>query len=510
MGKLGESEFAEIEYEFKPSADAQKIAPADLPIVERAIDPLREKFYAMRDLASGNPFARNDAALFYKQAKFMEDFTDDFEGHAPFSMYFPYYQHMGYDQLRTYFTWRTKIRSGEMLPATLSYVFLYIYELLSGIGIDNPEDGLDQLMAIWNTCRESEPTLDDYIPRWLKDYHIYYNLPHSFADFISEHHLQSHYADLFLFDFDTENCLENFNGISGYDITKSKFYNDGNETLIRDCFYSVLLSIREFATAHDFRFEDLFIFKVWSGVHWHPFRRALFYPWLQQADRRVAISAAEVYRCKDNSWTADIPIHHSGRREFVGYLIKKTEACLRQTVKYKFNITASLSNANQSAQKLKALGISLTDFALLIEQSVAQFHAELTRTVVTVDHGNLARIREEALDTQDKLIVPEDDSLVVAPPQMATPLPSLPIAADSHTDGWAALKDALSAMELNALAIILQGADIKVFADENGVMLEVLADGINEKAADCVGDNILDDEMIIYDEYLDKVTEMVE
>ncbi|MCL2402300.1 MAG: hypothetical protein FWC90_06620, partial [Oscillospiraceae bacterium] len=98
MEKFGESEFAEIEYEFKPSAGAQKIAPVDLLIVKRALDPIREKFYAMRDLASGNPFARNDASLFYKQAKFMEDFSDDFEGHATFSMYFPYYQHMGYDQ----------------------------------------------------------------------------------------------------------------------------------------------------------------------------------------------------------------------------------------------------------------------------------------------------------------------------------------------------------------------------------------------------------------------------
>ncbi|MCL2409899.1 MAG: TerB N-terminal domain-containing protein [Oscillospiraceae bacterium] len=509
MVKFDESGFAEIEYEFKPNADAQKIAPVNLPIVERALDPIREKFYAMRNLASGNPFARNDAALFYKQAKFMEDFSDDFDGHAAFSMYFPYYQHMGYDQLRTYFTWRTKIRSGEMLPASLSYAFLYIYELLSGIGVDNPEDGLDKLMAVWSACRESEPTLDDYIPRWLKDYHIYYNLPHSFTDFVSEYNLQSHYADLFLFDFDAENCLTRFNDISGYDVTKSKFYSDGNESLLRDCFYSVLLNIREFAASRNFQFEDLFIFRVWSGVHWHPFRRALFYPWLQQPDRRVEISATEIYYCNGNSWTADIPVHHSGRREFVGYLIKKTESCLRQAVKYKFNITASLSNENQAALKLKELGSTLTDFAQLIEQSVAQFHAEMTRTVVTVDHSNLARIREEALGTQDKLIVTEEDSATAAPPQNAMPLPSQSVEPDLLSDGWSSLKSALSATERNALAIILQGTDIKAFADENGVMLEVLADGINEKAVDCIGDNILDDS-IIYDEYLEKVTEMVE
>ena len=99
-------EFAEVEYEVgvtdakarRPSASA---IPAAQPIAQREIDPIRELFFHMRNLASGNPFARNDAGLFYKQAKFMERFSDDYWGQARFSMYYPYYQHMGYEQLRT-------------------------------------------------------------------------------------------------------------------------------------------------------------------------------------------------------------------------------------------------------------------------------------------------------------------------------------------------------------------------------------------------------------------------
>ena len=78
----------------------------------------------------------------------------------------------------------------------------------------------------------------------------------------------------------------------------------------------------------------------------------------------------------------------------------------------------------------------------------------------------------------------------------------------SFADGWKALKNALTDVERQALSLALQeGADIKAFAVENGIMLEVLADSINEKAADCIGDSLLeiDDDIVLYDEYRENV-----
>jgi hypothetical protein len=45
-------------------------------------------------------------SVFIRQARFMADFEDDYQKLAPFSMFYPYYQMMSYEQLRTYFTWR--------------------------------------------------------------------------------------------------------------------------------------------------------------------------------------------------------------------------------------------------------------------------------------------------------------------------------------------------------------------------------------------------------------------
>ena len=96
---------------------------------------------------------------------------------------------MGYGQLRTYFTWRTKVRQGDILQTSLSYVFLYLYELLNNIGVESPQEGMERLMLLWDAYRVYDESIDKYVLRWLKDYHIYYELPWSFRDFVQRHNL---------------------------------------------------------------------------------------------------------------------------------------------------------------------------------------------------------------------------------------------------------------------------------------------------------------------------------
>jgi len=540
---MDDLKFAEIEIETKtdrsPAGEAalrffSSVSPPPSsmaqPIKPRIIDPIREKFYEMRKLASERPFARSDSELFYRQAIFMEDFTDDYEGNAKFNMYYPFYQNMGYDYLRTYFTWRTKVRQGEIQSISLSYIFLYVYELLSGIGTSDPKDGLDKLLEIWKTFSKEYPTIEKYLPKWLKDYHIFYELPHSFTEFIEEHKMQKYYSMTLLFDENTENKLELWNGISGYDITNSKFYKEGNEELLSDCFNAVFIAIQDFCTERNTRLEDLLVYSVSRRSPWQPFKQAHFGSRERQTDREIKISEFERYYCKHGQWTANIPIFYSSQKDFVGYILKKTEACLRQEVKYKYKLVADIKTGSKPFRELQRPAAKRIELDKVIEKAVADFHRDLTRTVVKVDHTNLARIREEALETQEQLIVPEEDIVHSRPTEKTSTHPSSLRGAEgdaaiqtplltkqseeeveltmSFADGWKALKEALTDIERQALLIALNdGAGVKSLADENSIMLEVLADSINEKAADFIGDSILeiDDEMILYDEYRENI-----
>jgi len=536
-----DDKFAEIEIETNQNRSAagdaalrffSPVSPPE-PIKPRIIDPIREKFYEMRKLASVRPFARNDSELFYRQAKFMEDFTDNYEGNARFNMYYPFYQNMGYEYLRTYFTWRSKVRNDDIQPTSLSYIFLYIYELLSGIGTDDPTDGLNRLMVIWNTFSTEYSVIAKYLPKWIKDYFIFYELPHNFSDFVKENKMQKHYSLSLLFNENTRDKLELWNGISGYDVTNSKYYKEDNEQLMSDCFEVVLHEIQEFCKKRNTRFEDLLVYSVSRRSPWYPFKQALFCRQIKQNDREIIISEFEKYYCKNNQWTASLPIYYSTQKDFVGYVIKKTEACLRLETKYKYKLVADMKSGKRPFRELQRPAAKRAELDKVIEKAVADFYKELNRTIVKVDHSNLKRIREEALETQEQLIVPEDASNTTSGhseqseeshPAQSPPSPrhcgfdpqshatEEPLTL-SFADGWKALKEALTDIERKALSLVLQddtgnnSADIKAFADKNGIMLEVLADNINEKAADSIGDSILeiDDEIILYDEYRENI-----
>jgi hypothetical protein len=150
--------FYEIEYGNHPVEGVGRFVLKSQKIEPKKPDKIREVFEQMREISRhnasyssdylrffGRRIQQDNSNVFYKQGMFMKDFEDDYEENASFSSYFPYYQMLNYEQLRTYFTWRTKVRKGEITDTSMSYVFMYIYELLNNIGVENPQDGLSNI-----------------------------------------------------------------------------------------------------------------------------------------------------------------------------------------------------------------------------------------------------------------------------------------------------------------------------------------------------------------------------
>lgn len=577
-------------------------------------DEVREQFNRMRDIARGFrtyhstvynnsrfynlKVQQENSIIFYKQGFFMKDFEDTYDKRVPYSSYFPYYQMMGYEQLRTYFTWRTQIRRGIVTQNSLSYAYLYIYELLNNIGVQNPQDGLDRLMFFWKEYRIFDNSVDKYIIKWLKDYHIYYEPAQSFSEFAQRYGLTGYYQEL----SDSEDRFSLLCATSKYDIRKSVFFTEDRAQLIEDCVMWVLKRIRECFTDHHLDFDEFLRQPAKNMTPWVPFKGALFHPWLSQRDRQVVFSEKEIYTCHQNRWYHQTSLTNESGRKLLGYIIKQTEVALRQAVKFKYKLTANIQSVDfVIITRLSAYEVNLEH---VINQAVTEFYREATKTVVKVDAAALERIRREALITQEKLTVPEEEAAVLpetpefsisvgqyAPqdeqipphdeisalsenqtshssdllknfeehsqeqflkntredlqaesledsrthsqmksledfwihPQTKSPEDSqessqakspedswvhsqAEFPKDTLDDSWAILRDALSETERTALAYLLNGGDdIKGFADEHRVMLEVLMDGINEKAMDTIGDSLVDEEFTIYEDYLEEV-----
>lgn len=118
----------------------------------------------------------SEAELFYRQGLLMADFEDDCPYNGTFKSYFPTYNAMSDRQLRGYFTWRAQVRRGTVEETSTSFAFLYLYELICGIGVDDPLDGFNKIKAFWDVYRAFEPGIDRFARVWLQDYAVLHGL----------------------------------------------------------------------------------------------------------------------------------------------------------------------------------------------------------------------------------------------------------------------------------------------------------------------------------------------
>lgn len=118
----------------------------------------------------------SEAELFYRQGLLMAGFEDDCPYNGTFKSYFPTYNAMSDRQLRGYFTWRAQVRRGNIEETSTSFAFLYLYELICGIGVDDPLDGFNKIKAFWDVYRAFEPGIDRFARVWLQDYAVFHRL----------------------------------------------------------------------------------------------------------------------------------------------------------------------------------------------------------------------------------------------------------------------------------------------------------------------------------------------
>lgn len=113
---------------------------------------------------------KNDAARFFSR-----------EGcecpQVSFFSYIPQYSQMDAAQLDYYFYFRDSARRGESIPCDISYVFLYIYEIINLSGsLIPPEEGLGHLCTVWRLYYKRHQKINKFLAQWLCDYCLIYRL----------------------------------------------------------------------------------------------------------------------------------------------------------------------------------------------------------------------------------------------------------------------------------------------------------------------------------------------
>ena len=106
------------------------------------------------------------ASRFIKDAQKYHKLEGKFVESVAFMQYWPTFQSFTEKQKKWYFYWRSEIRRGRYIKTDLSYIFVYIYELLCLVEISDPVKAATQIKTIWREYRPLYKELDRYLPDW--------------------------------------------------------------------------------------------------------------------------------------------------------------------------------------------------------------------------------------------------------------------------------------------------------------------------------------------------------
>ncbi len=452
-----------------------------------------EKIKAMKAMAyTPEAYWKTSAWLFYKQGKFMEDFEDVYEYNEDFVRYYPAYRDFTIEQLRGFFSWRSKVRRGQFPDTPLPYVYLLAYEIINGIGVKKPEDGIFMLKNLSDHYGTRFPGVKKYLGKWMLHYAVYNELPAEMAE-SEENDNDSALITLLHWEDKADNELfPALVRLSSYAIEESGFYMQYPEDF-REAACRCWRMLAEIYRSK--RKNSLFV--NWFGKPRESqvvlFDSAIFYNRKTDCDRKYIINEINEYERRNGQWFCCKFQENRGRSIKLGAFMKALDGAMRKNYNYKYKlkvgeiakvqleiIRSVLETIRQEKEKEKVKKIEI-DVSLL---SGIRRSSDITRDKLIVDEEELAEIYQQEEPVQEQAEqLPE--------PENSTPL-------DRN--------------ELMFLRSLLNGEDSRCAAKNAGILPSILADSINEKLFDIFGDTVIafngDDPELIGD-YIDELNEML-
>ncbi len=463
----------------------------DEPILPRKKTPeekLPAPLQAARSLEKGAArMYQNRRSLFLNQAKLLEFYKDDYEGEYISHCYYPTYDLLNNQELRSYFAWRTKVRNGDIQPSCSCFAYLYLYELINGIGTGTPVEGLHKMDDFAAAYKEYESSLMNYYANWRKSYIIYYNLSDSFLEGEEREGEEAHMAVLDSAQEQTDDAIAAaVKQLAPGWLNKSKFYKTHQTDMDR----VIVQVLRRMQQHYSTRSKRTFSEQLFGSRETYPvdlFCHAVFCDPLRHENSRYYITDSHYYECRNGYWTETSCFIDSHKRRKLEDLMKTIDASLRVAL----NDGKPIKSPSQLKWVTKVIE---EEVAALLE---AQKQQEAAAKRVQIDYSALAQIRREAAITQDKLAT-EEEMEEEAPPAV---LPSPPQPEEPQGES------PLDKTQYRLMQNLLYGGDTS-WVQREGKMVSVLLDSINEILYETFQDAVIEDQQVVED-YIDELKEMV-
>lgn len=419
---------------FQASSHFSERVYGDEPILttgNRMASYLPDQYRRMRAISRWEPSGTqgrgrwlSEAELFYRQGVFMADYEDDCPYRGNFKSYFPTYNAMSDRQLRGYFTWRAAVRRGDIQETSLSFAYVYLYEIINGIGVATPADGFRAFESFWNAYRAFAPEIDRFASVWLQDYVVYHGLSpallesyktmtfdRAIAALRKADGLVCEYASTpqdkrrkkgtSILPLPPNSTFENelfhaIDALSTYKLSGSRLYKERPEAL-RHVACAVYVRTSEYYRKQ----RKNTLLESWFGeevaLPYTMFGSAVFFAPELHPDTLYQLNELHRYRCQQGMWTCE-RIHGSRSRS------PKLGACMRATDR---QLRAALGY-NHPLKEAKPLPKYLSAFVEEEVEAWVSWSAAHAPRVIDIDLSQLAGIRCAAEITRESLLIDEE------------------------------------------------------------------------------------------------------
>lgn len=454
-------------------------------------DEAPERIRQMRRLYDySNPSRAARAENFCRQAVFMADYEDDLPWTGDFSLFFPTYHDLNLRQLRGYFTWRARLRRGEVGPIPSSAAYLYIYELLNGVGANTPEESLEKLGEFERAFLApgfGEERMRSNLRRWMLEFAVLKDVPAELArNYASPELIARDRALAALQAPEEQEDRELFAALCFFGGKKL----ENTSLLEKDPERVKMLFAQCWRRASAYREGERDLFTLCFGAKtirpWYPLTNAVYYEQSLPRDRDYILDPCRSYRCRAGRWQ-ELSYEQRPEMALLRGFLHETEARLRRYLKLGRPLKENGTDA---------WAIPYIDAVIEEDRKAA---LEAARPRITIDLGGLEQIRRDAEATRESLLTEEERAEERAAPE---------VPAVASAVGSSAAEERpelpLDGLQIRALRALLAGQDPGGMLQEVHRMPSLLADEINEALFDEFGDTVLlceEDKLLLVDDY---------
>ena len=351
--------------------------------------------------------------IFVRQARFMEQYEDDAPWEGTFRHYFPVYHDLGIRQLRGYFTWRTRLRKGNYEPVCVSFAYIYLYELLCGIGVRSPEESLEKMKEFEKRFLDAgfgDEGMRRNLRRWMLEFAILHDIPAEEARTFADPAVMERDHSLLVLrnpgNYTDQEVFAAIRMFAGEKFAQSLIVS-------RDRALAERLFAQVWRTAmtagNDKDKTDLFTlcFGRQMTFTWHPLANAVYWEEKKQEDREYELNGCRSYICRSGEWQErQFGSLHFDRDRFRG-LWHETDRQLRRFLK-----TGHYLHEKPEEAWAAPFAAAVIEQERKLQEAEAaakkKAQEEAAKPKITIDLSALDRIRLDAMFTRDSLLTEEE------------------------------------------------------------------------------------------------------